>query len=418
MKRICILLMMYMVYFSAVLADDTMTGVFAPEFKSLQVQVAGNELSPPIIPLNGEEQIIIKFDELAEERSYLRYSLVHCNADWQPSGLVDAEFVDGFNIADIEDYEYSDATTVHYVHYEIALPNNEMHITASGNYLLRVFPENEPEQILLQARFSVTEHRMKVAASVTSRTDIDYNNQHQQLSVMVDTDDFNVHDIYNDIKVVVSQDGRIDNEIMLTAPMRVSGRVAYYEHLRPLIFKAGNEYRRMETISTTYPGMNVAEIAYANPYYHQILYVDMPRATNNYSYDQTQFGRYKIREYNSNDSDVGADYVVTHFALEMPELIDRDIFLDGDFTYRRFDPQSRLIYNPKTGRYEANLLLKQGAYNYQYLVVPHGSMKGSTNEVEGDFYPTIHEYTIKVYCRVPGERYDRLVAATTAYSGR
>lgn len=409
---------MFIMVSSVAWAEDTMTGVFSPEFKSLQIQVAGSEQSPPIIPLNGEDQIIIKFDELAEERSYLRYSLVHCNADWQPSGLIDTEFVDGFNIANVENYAYSEATTVHYVHYEIAVPNLDMRITASGNYLLRVFPENEPEQVLLQARFSVTEYRMKVGASVTSRTDIDYNNQHQQLSIMVDTDDFKIHDIYNDIKVVISQDGRVDNEVMLTAPMRVSGRVAYYEHLRPMIFKAGNEYRRIETVSMTYPGMNVDEITYASPYYHQILRIDIPRVATSYMYDQTQFGRYKIREYNSNDSDVEADYAVTHFALEMPELIGYDIFLDGDFTYRRLNPESRLIYNKRTGRYETNLLLKQGAYNYQYLAVSHGDMKGNTDEIEGNFYQTIHEYAIKVYCRVPGERYDRLVAATIAYSGR
>ncbi len=399
-------------------AEDTMTGVFAPEFKTLRVQLEGNDQALPVITLGGNERIEISFDELAEDRNYLRYSLVHCNADWQPSGLVDPEFIDGFNVADVEDYAFSEATTVHYVHYRISMPNDDMRITASGNYLLRVYPENEPEQTLLQARFSVTEYRMKVGASVTSRTDVDYNNRHQQLSVVVDTEDFNVHDVYNDIKVVVTQDGRVDNEVMLNAPMRVAGRKVYYEHLRPLIFKAGNEYRRMETVSTTYPGMGVEEVAYAAPYYHQLLYVDSPRVGQNYSYDQTQFGRFRVREYNSDDSDVEADYVVTHFSLAMPEQPNYDIFLDGDFTYRRFNPSSRMIYNREREMYEATLLLKQGAYNYQYLAVPSGSMKGETSVVEGDYYPTIHEYTIKVYCRVPSERYDRLVATTAAYSGR
>ncbi len=402
----------------AIYAVDTMTGVFVPEFKSLQVQIEGNEQALPVIALNGEDRIVVSFDELAEDRNYLRYSLVHCNADWQPSGLVDSEFLDGFNVADVEDYAFSEATTVHYVHYRISVPNEDMRITASGNYLLRVYPENEPEQTLLQARFSVTEYRMKVGATVTSRTDVDYNNRHQQLSIIVDTDDFNVNDVYSDMKIVVSQDGRVDNEVTLTAPMRVAGRKLYYDHLRPLIFKAGNEYRRMETVSTTYPGMGVEEVMYVSPYYHQRLYVDAPRVGQNYSYDQTQFGRYKIREYNSTDSDVGADYVVTHFALAMPETPNYDIFLDGDFTYRRFDPSSRMIFNREAGMYEAALLLKQGAYNYQYLAVPSGSMKGITEIVEGDYYPTIHEYAVKVFCRVPGERYDRLVAVTAAYSGR
>lgn len=117
-------------------------------------------------------------------------------------------------------------------------------------------------------------------------------------------------------------------------------------------------------------------------------------------------------------SNIEADYVVAHFALEMPELINTDIFLDGDFTYRRFSPESRMIYNPATNCYEKNLLLKQGAYNYQYLAVPTGSMQGKTSIVEGNFYQTINEYIVMVYHRPPGSRYDRLVGTTFIYSGR
>lgn len=397
---------------------DTMNGTFDPRFRTLQVLVNGNEQTIPVIALNGDDRVTIIFDELAEDRHYYEYSLVHCNADWQPSGLVDSEFLDGFNVGRVEDYDFSDATTVHYVHYRITLPNEDMRITASGNYLLRVYPENDQENVLLQARFSVTEYSMKVSAAVTSRTDIDYNDRHQQLSVIVDTDKFNPNNIYSDMTVVVTQNGREDNAVTLRQPMRVSGSVAYYEHMRPLIFDAGNEYRRMETVSMTYPGMRVEEIVYAAPYYHQRIQADRPRAMENYSFDQTQHGRFKVREYNSTNSDIGADYAMTHFTLDMPQLEKYDIFLDGDFTYRRFAPESRMYYNTSTGRYETSLLLKQGAYNYQYLAVPHGSSRGETAVVEGNFYPTVNEYVVKVYCRRPGERYDRLTAVSAVYSGQ
>lgn len=397
---------------------DTMTGAFSPRFKSIQVQIEGNEQAPVILSLNTDDRVLVSFDELAEERSYLQYSLVHCNADWQPSSLVELEYLDGFNVADVENYAFSEATTVHYVHYKIALPNEDMKFRLSGNYLLQVYPENEPDQVLLQARFSVSEHAMKVYGDVTSRTDIDYNDKHQQLSILLDTDRFNVNDVYNDIKIVVSQDGRVDNEAVIDKPMRVAGKKIYYEHLRPLIFAAGNEYRRMETVSMTYPGMHVEEVAYATPYYHQRLQVDRLRSEGSYSYDRTQFGRFKIREYNSTNSDVAADYAMTYFSLDMKPEDGYDVFLDGDFTYRRFSPESRMYYNPSTGMYEAALLLKQGAYNYQYLAVPHGRMSGETALVEGNYYQTVNEYVVKVYCRQPGERYDRLVAATSVYSGR
>ena len=150
-----------------------MTGIFAPSFHSLQVKVEGNEMAPPVIMLNSDDHIIINFDEIAEDQRYMRYSLIHCDAQWRPSGLVDAEYIDGFNLGDVEQYEFSQMTTTHYVNYTIALPNDQVKFTISGNYLLKVFPEDNPDETLLQARFSVSENSMKVSGGVTSRTDID-----------------------------------------------------------------------------------------------------------------------------------------------------------------------------------------------------------------------------------------------------
>ena len=420
-QRFCIILVSSLLLSMSSFAsdvDDTMNGIFNPQFKTLQVKVEGNDYAPPVITLGSDDRVIISFDELTEEHSYLRYSLVHCNANWQPSGLVDSEFVDGFNLGYVNDYEYSQLTKVHYVHYSIALPNDEVRFTTSGNYLLRVFAEDNPDEPLLQARFMVSEAKAMVIASVTSRTDVDYNGAHQQISFEVDASKLNVQDMYNDLKIVVSQNSRVDNEIVVGKPLRVSLNKAYYEHLTPLIFKAGNEYRRMETVSVTYPGMRVAEIAYREHYYHIMLETDKLRSVGQYLYDQTQFGRFTIREYNSSQSDIEADYVKTYFSLDLPEQFDCGIFLDGDFTHRRFDDDSRMDFNRETALYEKTMLLKQGAYNYQYLIVPNGKSAGMTAPIEGDFYETVNEYLIKVYYHRPGERYDRLVGVGLIFSGK
>ncbi len=55
------------------------------------------------------------------------------------------------------------------------------------------------------------------------------------------------------------------------------------------------------------------------------------------------------------------------------------------------------------------MLLKQGAYNYQYLTAGAKSPAGRTAEIEGDRYQTVNEYAVKVYTRRPGERFDRLI---------
>lgn len=393
-------------------ASPLHTAVFHPGIKSLQAIVDGDPGLPPVLALNGDSYLTVSFDELADESSFLRYSIEHCNADWMPSGLVESEYLDGFNFADISDYRFSGATTVSYVHYSFTIPNEQIRPTLSGNYILKVYRDNEPDTPLLQLRFSISEQSAIVRASIDTRTDIDINERHQQLSVDVDTRG-EVANIYNDLIVKISQNGRTDNEVRLTTPLSVSGNTASYRHLPALIFPAGNEYRRFEIVSTEQPTMQVSDISYIHPYYHATLYDDTPRRQVPYNYDLALGGRYVVRQQGSADSDVDADYLLTHFTLDMPELLGYDIYLDGDMTLRAITPDALMHYDLSEGKYTTTLLLKQGSYSYQYIAVPKGSSTGYTAPVEGDFYRTANQYTISVYYRKPGSRYDRLLGTTT-----
>lgn len=389
--------------------EDTMTGRFDERIRTLRVSPDGNPYGPPVLVIGSQDRLVFSFDELAEDRSYFRYRIIHCTADWRRSDLVGSEYLPGFNEAPVDDYELSRSTTVHYVNYRIVIPNDEMAPLISGNYLLQVYREDDPERTVAQWRFMVSEQTAPVSATLTSRTDRDYNDRHQQLQLTVDAEGLDGIDIFNDLIVVISQNDRCDNEVALRHPLRLSGRKAVYEHQPELIFEAGNEYRRFETVSVNNPSMRVAGVTYSRPYYHHILETDASRADAPYSYDEDQDGRFVVREYNSSESDVEADYTVVHFSLDYPETPGMMIFVDGDLTDRRFDDSALMKYNRETGRYETAMLLKQGAYNYQYLAVPPGARRGYTSYIEGDKYQTVNRYTVRVYVREPHARYDRIV---------
>jgi hypothetical protein len=391
-------------------ARDTMTGIFNERVRTLQVRVDGSIFAPPVVALSGGTPLSIEFDHLDEDRQYLRWRAVRCDANWQPSTLAESEWMQGFNESQIENYEFSRGTTVHYVHYSFNFPDDNISPTLSGNYLLEVYPESDPDDVWLQTRVMLSEQCAPIEASVTTQTDVDYNDAHQQLSVWVDTERAAVTDPFNDLTVMIAQNARCDNEVALRQPLRLSGRTAVYEHLSPLIFDAGNEYRRIEVSNVNYPGMGVEDIAYAAPYYNFKLSTDQSRAGQQYLYDQTQHGRFYVREYNSSNSDTEADYVVVHFSLDYPELFGWMIFLDGDMCQRRFDSGSIMGYNNETNCYEKVLLLKQGAYNYQYLAVKPNANSGSPAIIEGNKYQTDNEYLIKVYARGPLDRTDRLIS--------
>lgn len=391
---------------------STRTQIFNQSFRTLQAHLLGNDQAEPVITLNSTDCLLISFDELAPDVRYMRYRVIHCNASWQPDALIDQQYLSGFNEATISDHEFSRTTTVQYVHYSITIPNQQMQITASGNYLLQVFDESDPETTLLQVRFRVSENTASIAGHVETHTDIDYNRAHQQLAMQVDTRKLGVSDPYRDLTITVEQNSDPNNVRRLGAPMRITNGIMHYEHKPELIFQAGNEYRRFESINTQYPGMHIDHTEYIYPLYHTTLNTDKPRATGPYVYDRTQHGRYRVRQFNSDTPNTDADYLLTHFTLEMPKLSQGTIYIDGDLTLRNRDNSAAMTYNSDSQAYEATLLLKQGSYNYQYVA------DGITlnTPIEGNFYNTDNEYHIYIYHSVPGELYDRLVGHAVIYS--
>ena len=408
--RYIIFFLLFSIYNSAP-ALDTTQGILHPDFSSLTVQKDGDFMAPPVVRLGSGEQVIVSFDEIGDDWSRLQYRLVHCNADWQPSRLIESEYVDGFNFADIEDYAFSGNTFVNYTNYRFAVPSEDLQVLVSGNYVVEVFSPDEPDEVLLRARFQVSEDTAFVEGNASPHTDFGYNSEWQQVNLGLNTAGKDINP-YQDIIISVIQNRRPDTEVFVSHPLRSDGSKVIYEHNQNLIFPASNEYRRFETVRADYPGMNIEAVDFADRRYQAWVVTDRDRSEGSYSYDQTQKGRFKIDSYNASDPDLGSDYVDVHFALDYPPLTNGSIYINGDFTYNRYDDQYRMQYDPERQLYTLTLPLKQGSYNYQYVVVKDGETKGSTAPIEGNKYETQNEYNVTVYYRTPTGRYDRLIGRT------
>ncbi|MBP3299217.1 MAG: DUF5103 domain-containing protein [Muribaculaceae bacterium] len=401
-------------------AEDTRTQIFDPAFRTLKVQVDGDFMAPPVIMLGSDRRITVSFDEMADEetgneRSYLRWSLTHCGPDWQPSRLLESEYLDSFNEAEVTDYAFSQSVYRHYINYRITVPSERMDPKLSGNYLLKVWREEESaETPVLQARFCVSEEAVRVIGDVSTQTDRGTNGEWQQLNLEVLTGEHPVRDPWQDIIMTVEMNGVEQPQVERLKPLRVEPGRMVYEHLPALIFPAGNEFRRFETVRTDYRGMHIAENAYEHDGYTATLQTDFGRADRPYSYDRTQNGRFKIDEYNSTDPDLGADYVLTRFTLDFPRLMNGDIYVDGEFTHNLTDDSTRMRYNEAKGLYELEMLLKQGSYNYRYVARERDNRSlPDVALVEGNHYETQNEYTVKVFQQAPGDRYARLLNVVT-----
>lgn len=408
MKKLFSLLLFSIFY--CVLLHAQRTEVYTPNIRTVQVIANNDDLSPAVIRLGEEETVEISFDHLTHDYHRYQYILTHCNADWTPSDLSETEYLDGFNDNPIEDSEISINTTLPYTHYRLTLPNEQVRLRLSGNYRLTVYDDAESkEKPAFTACFRVLEKVVNVSAQVSSDTEIDRNKSHQQVSFCIHHKGYPIRNPQAEVKVHVLQDNRTDNAVTDLTPSYIGANELRYEHNRALIFPAGNEYRRFEMVSTRYAGQGVENIRYHAPYYHVTLRADEPRLLN-YSYDQDRNGRFVLRYDEAVDNNTEADYFFVHFALlwEKP-LAAGNFYLQGAFTYDNFNEANLLKYNAETHAYEVTQLLKQGAYNYQYLYVAPGSTVGSTVQADGNFYETENEYLILVYHRAFGERYDKLI---------
>ena len=148
-----------------------------------------------------------------------------------------------------------------------------------------------------------------------------------------------------------------------------------------------------------------------DPYYHATLFVDQPQ--HNYTSIKDQNGVYVLRSSDDIDDATTAEYVVVHFFLQTPRLPGGDVYVCGQWTGEPFNPECRMEYDDINHQYHAAVMLKQGYYSYQYR-----QEDGATARTEGDFYQTENEYSVLVYYRGQGARYDQLVGYSVTNTGQ
>ena len=358
-----------------------------------------------IITLGSDETIEFSFDEMSHEYHRFTYHLTHCNAQWEPSNLIESEYMDGFNDQPIEEWENSLNTTFDYTHYTLTLPNNNITLKLSGNYRLSI---QEDGKEVAWFKFMISENMHNLAATVDGNTDIDTHKSHQQVNMSVSLNGLNVTNYEREIYTVVMQNRRSDNAVLNPQPTYNAGSKLTYDHCPNLIFAAGNEFRRFEVINLYDYFLNVDRVSFHDPFYHATLMQDTRRHAYKFDYDHN--GRYLIRYNQASDSDTEADYLFVHFSLASERLSGGKMYVSGHFNGGNLISKYEMEYNAQEKAYQATILLKMGAYDYQYLWVPDGETVGQTKPAEGDWYETKNEYLILLYFRQRGSRYDRLIS--------
>ncbi|MDR2682353.1 MAG: DUF5103 domain-containing protein, partial [Dysgonamonadaceae bacterium] len=355
--------------------------------------------------------IEINFDLLGATPENFTYRILHCDAGWTPSQLTPSEYLDGLQNYPIDDYAHSFNTTMDYVNYRLLIPNEQVRLKVSGNYVVQIVPANDSQPVAT-ACFSVVETQTAIQMQVSPTTDKGVNTQYQAVS-------FEIHygnDILSpiqDLKVYVLQNNRFDNAATLVKPLNLQNRKASYDHSPALIFDAGNEYRSFEMTTIHYAGLHIESVGFFDPYYHTTLKPDALRSNRSYLFTEDINGRRFIRNNDAEDSDIEADYHFVHFYLPCNQPFPENVYLLSEAFNNILDARSQMEYSAADNGYIKSVLLKEGYYNYLYVSRKNPASPASASRIEGDYYQTENEYRVMVYARPTGWRYDKLIGVQT-----
>ena len=382
--------------------------ISAEMIHSISFQKQGENKSSNFLIGKINDQFLISFDVLSGIEYDLYYIIDHCDYNWEKSKLLKSEYIEGFDDVKITNYTSSFNTYQIYTNYNITFPNSNTSVKKSGNYIIRIFDEYGEE--LFNRKFIIYENLSSVKVDIKRSKELKNINEKQIVNFEVNPNNIRFNNPDKNVKTLVFKNSNIDSPITKVKPQYKIGNKLIYKYDKELSFWGGNEYlyfdnKNIRITNVKIKGYNLKEI------YENYLFNDYPRFNRKYTYNPDINGGFLINASNSGNSNNEADYANIYFTLENYNNYlnnDQDIYIVGDFNNYSTDKVYKMQFNENKNQFEAVLKLKQGFYNYKYLI-DNEIYKNDNKSVGGNFDETENVYSVLVYYRDYGERYDRIV---------
>lgn len=378
--------------------------IYNPNIKTVNLypdREPGSKIEPPVMYINSPDRLILEFDELYEDARYFQARIIHCNWDWSPSDLRPIEYLPTYNEYEIMDYEYSVNTKVPYTHYIFVLPK----VMLPGNYLLVVYDRDDPDNLAFSRRFMVYDRLAGISYTVGRSMGVQESRTNQQVDLLLSYHNLDIYNPQMDVKVVIRQNQSWVTAIYNLRPTKVdefSREIEYRPFNLENNFYGGNEFRFFELNSVRAPGRNVDRVFANDNRIDAFLMQDKERGQEFYSMWEDLDGGYIIENIDGRDPWVEAEYVNVHFFLRSNKGSNTDIYIFGKLSDYELLPAYKMTYDAELGGYMANVLLKQGWYDYIYYTPERPYL------IEGSHYETRNHYEILVYVKPQGRTFDIL----------
>lgn len=364
----------------------------------------------PIIKIG--EPIYLEFDDiLANEQDYY-YKIIHCDYDWTKSTLLKSQYLNGVDNQRIVNYENSYTTLETYSNYQLTLPNENVRLKVSGNYLIEVY--NSSYELQFSRRFVVYKDLVNVGATIKRSRDFNFLNEKQVVQFSITSPNLRLINPKKEVKVAIVQNYYWPTAIYNVEPQYTLGNELVYKYDKETAFFGGNEFLLFDTSDLRAPTSQISRIDVTDLYNHY-LFSDDFRNDKPYTYFPDINGDFVIRTLQGDNASREAEYTNVYFSLPYNEFIALDdVYIFGKFNNYALMDENKMTYNEESGMMEATIKMKQGFYNYKYVLKNGETIK--PNAVGGNFHFTENNYLILVYYRNFGDMYDSIIGVGSANS--
>lgn len=399
--------------------------VYKSNIHTVKLYKAGDIYSYPVLILNSGEQLELHFDDMDADIKNYYYSFQLCNADWTPANIQIFDYIRGFQSNRISNYRNSSIVQTRYTHYQAILPERNSAPTKGGNYLLKVFLNDDTSRLAFTKRFLIVNNKSSVAARVTQPFNGNFFQTHQRVQVTVSTAANQINTFSpQDLKVVVVQNNIWSASTVIDRPSIFRGNYYEYSDEENTTFPAGKEWRWIDLRSLRLMSERMQKLTDSDTSSRIDVFVnpDGERRQQLYVYYRDYNGIYTVENRDNANPFWQSDYAWVHFTFVPPgnrAYEGKSIYVFGELTNYEQNDASKMMFNEQKGVYEKEIYLKQGYYNYSYVTLTDKKQTGppaSVENTEGNFWGTENGYMVMVYFRPFGARADELVGFTRVNS--
>lgn len=372
------------------------------------------ETAFPVIQLDGEGALELSFDDLQGGVEDYYYTFVHCDRNWEASGLGTFDYLDGFEEHHIDEYGFSFGTLQSYTHYACTFPDDRLQFLVSGNYIVHIWKGDNRDSAVITRRFIIWEEAASVQGDVMRPNLIPYRNEYQEVNFSVNIRSTGIMNPFDEVSVTVLQNGRWDNCKQEVRPRLITNDLLTYDQ-DDLVFEGGKEYRRFDTRTLSFQSDRITRNETRNGVYHSYINIEESKVFQKYLYEKDANGQFIIRADLANNTDTEADYSWVYFTLSYPYVITSgEVYAIGTGMP---GGKVRMTYDYDKFQYTGKAYLKQGYYNYLY-VVQDNTGKMTPVYTEGNTFETENDYQVIVYRHIFDRNYDSVIGYSVMNSVR